>query len=870
MALLASAASVAKDLSYNNELGGSLTSNIGSLAQLTTLILSGCGFTGNIPQELGNLPLISFVALNSNKFSGRIPPSIGKLSNVYWLDIADNQISGPLPISNSKSPGLDLLLNAKHFHFNKNQLSGTIPEKLFSSPMQLIHILFDANNFVGEIPTSVGLVQSLEVLRMDRNFLNGVVPSSISNLTSLNELNLANNKLSGPMPDLEGMNNLNYVDLSNNTFDAAEAPFWFSTIESLAVLMVESGGIYGDIPQTLFSITGLEQVLLNDNAFNGSLNMGNSISSNLQIVNFQNNSISEVTLSDSYNETLILVDNPVCKAQLANTVYCQLQQRKPTPYSTSLTKCSSKACPLGQSISPQSCDCAYPYEGVLIFRAPFFRDVTNSSLFQQLEMSLWTKLKLTPGSIYLANPFFNSDNYLQVQVKLFPSNGIYFNRAEILKIGGDLSNQLFKPPAVFGPYYFIASPYPFPDGNAKGSSMSKGAIVGITIGCVVLIIGLLVVGIYAFKQKKKAERAILLSKPFASWGSGGKDAGGAPQLKGSRWFSFEELRKSTNNFSEANEIGSGGYGTVYRGLLPNGQNVAIKRAQQGSMQGGLEFKTEIELLSRVHHKNLVGLVGFCFEQGEQMLVYEFIPNGTLRDNLTGKDRIRLDWKRRLRIALGSARGLAYLHELADPPIIHRDIKSTNILLDENLNAKVADFGLSKLVADTNKGHVSTQVKGTLGYLDPEYYMTQQLTNKSDVYSFGVVVLELITSKQPIEKGKYIVREVRMAMDSNDKLYYGLKEIMDPTIRDSPNIPGFRRFVELAMQCVEETASDRPSMNEVVKEIEIMLRNEGLFSSSNSNTNSTTSSATDLGYAKGAIDLYSESVMPKDDVDDAFE
>lgn len=858
------------DLSYNSDLGGTLTPNIGNLVQLSTLILSGCGFSGNIPQELGNLPLLSFLALNSNKFSGKIPPSIGKLTNIYWLDIADNQISGPLPISNNKSSGLDLLVNAKHFHFNKNQLSGTIPDILFSSKMQLIHILFDANNFSGEIPDSVGLVQSLEVLRLDRNSLNAAVPSSISNLTSLNELNLANNKLTGLMPDLKGMNNLNYVDLSNNSFDAAEAPAWFSTIQSLSVLVIESGGISGAIPEKMFSFPGLEQVILNNNAFNGSLSMGDSVSSQLQIVSFQNNSISSVTLSSAYNETLVLVDNPVCKSQLANTIYCQLQQKQLTPYSTSLTKCGSQACPPGQSLSPQSCGCAYPYEGTLIFRAPFFRDVTNSSLFQQLEMSLWTKLKLTPGSVYLANPFFDSDNYLQVQVKLFPPTGMYFNRADILQIGGNLSNQVFKPPPVFGPYYFIASPYPFPDGNVRGSSMSKGAIVGITVGCVVLILGLIIVGIYAFKQKKIAEKAMVLSKPFASWGSGGKDAGGAPQLKGSRWFSFDELKRSTNNFSEANEIGSGGYGKVYKGLLSNGQMVAIKRAQQGSTQGGLEFKTEIELLSRVHHKNLVGLVGFCFEQGEQMLVYEFIPNGTLRENLMGRGGIQLDWKRRLRIALGSARGLAYLHELADPPIIHRDIKSTNILLDEHLNAKVADFGLSKLVADANKGHVSTQVKGTLGYLDPEYYMTQQLTDKSDVYSFGVVMLELITAKQPIEKGKYIVREVRMAMNGRDEQHYGLKEIMDPTIRNSPNLPGFRRFVELAMQCVEESASSRPAMNEVVKEIEMMLQSEGLLSNSNSNTNSTTSSATDLGNTKGAIDLYSEKVMRKNDNSDAFE
>jgi serine/threonine protein kinase len=198
----------------------------------------------------------------------------------------------------------------------------------------------------------------------------------------------------------------------------------------------------------------------------------------------------------------------------------------------------------------------------------------------------------------------------------------------------------------------------------------------------------------------------------ASWARS-EDRGGAPRLKGARWFSYEELKRSTNNFAEANELGYGGYGKVYRGMLPTGQFIAIKRAQQGSMQGGHEFKTEIELLSRVHHKNLVGLLGFCFEQGEQMLVYEFMSGGTLRDSLAGKSGLHLDWKKRLRVALGAARGLAYLHELADPPIIHRDVKSSNILMDEHLTAKVADFGLSKLVSDSERGHVSTQVKGTL-------------------------------------------------------------------------------------------------------------------------------------------------------------
>lgn len=848
------------DLSFNRGLTGSLSPRLGDLQKLNILILAGCSFSGDIPDELGNLAELSFLALNSNNFTGKIPPSLGKLSKLYWLDLADNQLTGHLPISTSTTPGLDLLLKAKHFHFNKNQLSGIIPAKLFSSEMVLIHILFDGNQFSGSIPSTLALVQTLEVLRLDRNALTGNVPSNLNNLTNINELNLARNNLTGPLPNLSQMNSLNYVDLSNNLFDPSEAPIWFSTLKSLTTLVMEYGSLQGPVPQKLFSFPQIQQVKLRSNAFNDTLNIGENISPQLQLVDLQNNQISSVTLSSSYTNTLILIGNPVCTTALSNTNYCQLQQQPTKPYSTSLANCGSKLCPLDQKLSPQSCECAYPYEGTLYFRGPFFRELSNVNMFHSLEMSLWVKLGLTPGSVSLQNPFFNNDDYLQVQLALFPPTGKYFNRSEIQRIGFDLSNQTYKPPPEFGPYYFIASPYAFPATHG-GTSVSTGVIAGIAVGCAILVLGLMGVGTYAIQQKKRAEKAIGLSKPFASWAPSGKDSGGAPQLKGARWFSYDELKKCTNNFSESNEIGSGGYGKVYRGILSDGQVVAIKRAQHGSMQGGLEFKNEIEMLSRVHHKNLVGLVGFCFEQGEQMLVYEFMPNGALRESLSGRSGIHLDWKRRLRIALGSARGLAYLHELANPPIIHRDVKSTNILLDENLTAKVADFGLSKLVSDSSKGHVSTQVKGTLGYLDPEYYMTQQLTEKSDVYSFGVVMLELVTAKQPIEKGKYIVREVRMVMDKYDEEHYGLRDMIDSSIINTANLSGFGRFLELAMQCVEDSAADRPTMSEVVKTLETILHNDGMTT----NSTSASSSATDFGASNGAFKHPYNDTLPKKNI-----
>ncbi|KAJ4801807.1 Leucine-rich repeat protein kinase family protein [Rhynchospora pubera] len=289
--------------------------------------------------------------------------------------------------------------------------------------------------------------------------------------------------------------------------------------------------------------------------------------------------------------------------------------------------------------------------------------------------------------------------------------------------------------------------------------------------------------------------------------------------------------------------GKGGYGKVYKGYCSNGVVVAIRkrRAKKGYSWGRKEFESEIEVLSRVHHKNIVSLVGFCLEQGEQALVYEYMSKGTLRDNLAGKGRMHLDWKKRLQIALDSARGLAYLHELAYPLIIHRFVKPSNILLNENLNAKVTNFGLSKLVYEKQTGNVSSQGKGTLahveyenfagtiGYIAPEYLQTGLLSEKSDVYSFGVVMLELITGRQGCEIGSdetFLVKEVKRVIDQNDTEYYGLRDMIDHKIVNHLRNAGFRKFVQLALHCVEYSASDRPSMYEIMTRLDIILLHDG--------------------------------------------
>ncbi|KAH0728471.1 hypothetical protein KY284_004336 [Solanum tuberosum] len=844
------------DLSYNKDLTGYLPQSIGKLTKLSYLILVGCGFSGPIPDSIGSLTRLVFLSLNSNQFTGRIPATIGYLTELHWLDLSDNQIEGNIPVSSGSNPGLDMLVNTKRFHFGKNQLSGEIPARLFHSKMTLTHLLVENNRLAGVIPDTLGFVQTMEVLRLDKNAFSGSVPQNLNNLTHVNELHISNNNLKGLLPNLTGMNVLNYLDISSNTFNASDFPSWILSLQSLTTLVMEDTGLQGSVPANLFSLHQLQTVILRNNKLNGSLETGTTYSNQLQLIDVQNNLIESFTQRPGYPFQIKLAGNPFCNKKGEGTkTYCMETQQTET-YLTPPENCLPTECSSNQVPSP-TCKCAFPYTGNLVFRAPSFSNLGNKTTYETLQKSLmqtFQNTKLPVESVSLSNPTKNLDGYLVIQLQVFPSSQDRFTWTGVSGIGYVLSNQTFKPPSSFGPFFFIGETYKYFVGESTGSkkSVSTGIIIGATVGGSVLAILALIIGIYAFRQKKRAEDAAKRSDPFASWDSN-KHSGAVPQLTGARFFSFEELKKWTNNFSETNVIGCGGYGKVYRGSLLNGELVAIKRALQGSMQGAHEFKTEIELLSRVHHKNVVGLAGFCFDQAEQMLVYEYIPNGTLKDGLSGKTGVRLDWMRRLRIAIGAARGLQYLHDHVNPPIVHRDIKSNNILLADHLNAKVADFGLSKLLGE--RGHITTQVKGTMGYMDPEYYMTNQLTEKSDVFSFGVVLLEIVTGKVPIDNGRYIVKEVKDAMDMTKDLY-NLHEILDPAVCSVATPRSLEKFVDLALKCVEERGVNRPKMSEVVKQIEYIMEIEDL----NPDDESASTSATYEGANKGLNHPFTESLF----------
>ncbi|KAI4329249.1 hypothetical protein L6164_021536 [Bauhinia variegata] len=287
-------------------------------------------------------------------------------------------------------------------------------------------------------------------------------------------------------------------------------------------------------------------------------------------------------------------------------------------------------------------------------------------------------------------------------------------------------------------------------------------------------------------------------------------------------FTYDELAMATNGFSNSNLVGQGGFGNVYKGVLGNGKTVAVKQLKSGSLQGEREFQAEVEIISRVHHRHLVSLVGYCMAGTQRMLVYEFLPNNTLEFHLHGKDRPTMDWSTRMKIAIGSAKGLAYLHEDCQPKIIHRDIKASNILLDDNFESKVADFGLAKFSPDANT-HVSTRVMGTFGYLAPEYASSGKLTDKSDVFSFGVVLLELITGRKPVDRDESFpddsMVEWARPLLSQALENGSLEPLADPRLQKNYNSDEMIRMVACAATCVRNSARRRPQMSQVVRALE---------------------------------------------------
>ncbi|KAJ3693570.1 hypothetical protein LUZ60_009050 [Juncus effusus] len=328
-----------------------------------------------------------------------------------------------------------------------------------------------------------------------------------------------------------------------------------------------------------------------------------------------------------------------------------------------------------------------------------------------------------------------------------------------------------------------------------------------------------------------------------------------------RKFTLSEIRTATKNFDESLVIGTGGFGKVYKGEIDKFENnntstlIAVKRANLQSGQGLKEFETEIEMLSKLRHRHLVSLIGYCDEHKEMILVYEFMANGTLRSHLYGNDQNTpcLNWKQRIEVSIGAAKGLHYLHTGSDSGIIHRDVKTTNILLDENFVAKMSDFGLSRSGPTVDQTHVSTAVKGSFGYLDPEYFRRQQLTQKSDVYSFGIVLFEVLCAR-PVIDPSLAKDEINLAEWAlRWQRQRAIESIVDKRLKGDYSLESLKKFAEIAEKCLADDGRGRPSMSDVLWHLEYSLQLHDAYVRERERE-SFGSSERELGFADLALSL----------------
>lgn len=429
-----------------------------------------------------------------------------------------------------------------------------------------------------------------------------------------------------------------------------------------------------------------------------------------------------------------------------------------------------------------------------------------------------------------------------IVIALHPSNAnkphkfnAILNGLEIFKLN-DSSGNLQGPQPPIVP---VPSSTTLPNGSSHGRLKQPiiGGVAGAAAAFALLVAGCL---FCMCRQKKSSKDSSQAWLPLPLYGSShsqsliskgstaspksvaGSYASSAPSHL-SRHFTFEEIASMTNNFDEGRILGVGGFGKVYEGVLEDGTKVAVKRGNSGSEQGVMEFQTEIELLSKLRHRHLVSLIGYCEEHNEMILVYDCMANGPLRGHLYGTDLPPLSWKQRLEICIGAARGLHYLHTGSAQGIIHRDVKTTNILLDEKLVAKVSDFGLSKTGPTLDHTHVSTAVKGSFGYLDPEYFRRQQLTEKSDVYSFGVVLMEVLCARPVINptlpREQINLAEWALKWQKNGML----DQIIDPYLVGKISRESLKKFAETAERCLQDRGSERPTIGDVLWNLEYALQ-----------------------------------------------
>ncbi|TYJ46020.1 hypothetical protein E1A91_A02G094600v1 [Gossypium mustelinum] len=592
----------------NMNLSGTLAPELGQLSHLKILDFMWNELTGSIPKEIGHISTLRLLLLNGNKLYGSLPDELGYLSNLIRLQLDQNNISGQIPKTFAN------MSCVRHLHLNNNSLAGQIPPEL-SQIFTLLHLLLDNNNLSGYLPPEFSNLPDLRILQLDNNDFSGsVIPASYRNFSRLVKLSLRNCGLQGAVPDLSRIPSLTYLDLSRNHLAGPIPENKLS--ENMTTIDLSDNQLKGSIPGSFSDLPSLQTLSLKNNFLTGPVptniwqNMSFSTSARLKL-DLRNNSFSSIQghLNPPVNVTLRLEGNPVCKnANLLNVnLFCGSEpgeDKMLTNFNDSIANCPIQACPTDNfyeyvPASPLPCFCAAPLRIGYRLKSPSFSYFPP--YIQPLEVYLTSSLKLSRYQLSIDTYSWEKGPRLRMYLKLFPSINVNhsstFNVSEVQRIRHLYTSWTF--------------PVKFENEN---QGISKGILVAVAVGGVACAVAMSVIITILITRRYTGNRHAMSRKCLSTKVS--------MRLGGVKYFTFKEMALATDNFNSSNQVGQGGYGKVYKGTLPDKTVVAIKRAEEGSLQGQKEFFTEIKLLSRLHHRNLVSLVGYCDEEGEQLNLKE--------------------------------------------------------------------------------------------------------------------------------------------------------------------------------------------------------------------------------------------------------
>ncbi|CAI9116064.1 OLC1v1017114C1 [Oldenlandia corymbosa var. corymbosa] len=739
-----------------------LKEDFSKLKKLKVMILTSCNLVGTIPGFIGNMTSLIDLELSGNSLTGQLPPELGNLKNLQGLDLYYNELEGEIPeeFGNMTSLiGIDASVN---------KLT-KLPESLcLLSRLEYLE-LYD-NRLTGEIPQVIGNSTTLTELSVYKNFLSGKVPENLGRLSPLVGLELSENQLSGELPAYAcNGGKLLYFLVLQNKF-TGQIPKRYAKCKSLMRFRVDHNQLEGSIPEGLLALPLASIIDLSNNRLNGSFPRTIENATELSNLFMQNNRISGFLPSDisrAINLEKIDLSNNLLSGpippEIGNLKQLNLLLLQGNKFNSSV---------------PQS---------ISLLKSLNNLDLSSNLLTGSIPESL---CELLPNSMNFSNNMLSGSIprsfVLQNQLTSFSCN----------------PNLCVPPNLITSRGEFSTCPRTH---NPKTSSL----VLSIGLPATVAFTGLILVLKICFKKDKtEEENGTLLCSFF--------------------WDDVQSFhhREIIQSMIERNIVGKGGFGTVYKVELSNGVTVAVKKLRnrkaniskpEYQLTLDKELKTEVDTLGSIRHKNIVKF--YCYfssAEAGNLLVYEYMPNGNLWEALHGGNTL-LNWPARYQIALGSAQGLAYLHHHLPFPMIHRDIKSSNILLDSEYQPKVADFGLAKILEErSGKDSITTGIAGTYGYLDPDYAHTFKASTKCDVYSFGVVLMELITGRKPVEVGLFgegnnIIHWILNKVENKEAAF----EVLDQRISESFE-EGMIKVLRLAMHCTKSNKALRPTMKEVVQ------------------------------------------------------